>query len=100
MPPAKKPAASRSRSSATTSRSRTSAFKEPAALRRLNTSIEAAEKALADLRTHAGRDVSQTARQLYKDIGTFVKSARRDSGKFAKALKSDFDQAQIGRAHV
>ncbi len=85
MPPAKK-------SSARSRRSQT--FKQPAALKRLNKSIDTAEQALAELRQHAGRDVSKGARDLYKNLGKFVTTARRDSGKFAKALERDFAQAQ------
>jgi len=73
---------------------RPSAFKEPPALKRFNRSIDTAEKALTELRSHAGRDVSQAARDLYKDLRTFVSSARRDGGKLAKALQRDFEQAQ------
>ena len=86
MPPAKKP---------TTSSPRTGgAFKEPPALRRLNRSLDGAEEALAKLRKDTGRGVGQGARDLYEDLQTFVTSARRDSGKLAKALQRDFEQAQ------
>ena len=86
MPPAKKP---------TTSSARTRAgFTEPPALRRLNRSLDAAQEALAELRKDTGRDVGQGARDLYKDLRGFVTSARRDSGKLAKALQRDFEQAQ------
>lgn len=86
MPPAKKPASTRSRSRV--------AFKEPAALKRLNRSLDAAQEALVELRRDTGRDVGQGARDLYKDVRTFVSSARRDTGKLAKALQRDFEQAQ------
>jgi hypothetical protein len=85
MPPAKKP---------TPTRRRSAKFKEPAALRRLAKSLDVAHEALADLRKHTGRDVSQGARDVYKDLRTFVASARRDSGKLAKALARDFEQAE------
>jgi hypothetical protein len=49
---------------------------------------------LAELRKDTGREVGQGARDLYKDLRTFVTSARRDSGKLAKALQRDFEQAQ------
>jgi hypothetical protein len=78
----------------TSSSSRARGFKEPAALKRFNRSIDTAEQALAELRKHAGREVSQTARDLYKDLRTFVSSARRHSGKFAKALQRDFERAE------
>jgi hypothetical protein len=85
MPPARKSA----RSSSTRA-----AFKEPAALKRLNTSLDAAHKALGELRTHAGRDVAQSTRDLHKDLRTFVSSAQRHTGKLAKALQREFEQAQ------
>ena len=87
MPPAKKPTRSRApRTSA--------AFKEPAALKRLTTSLDAAQEALAELRKDTGRDVGQGAQDLYRDLRTFVSSARRDTGKLTKALRRDFEQAQ------
>jgi hypothetical protein len=86
MPPAKKATPSSPRTRA--------AFKEPAALKRLNRSLDAAQEALAELRKDTGRDVGQGARDVYKDLRTFVTSARRDSGKLAKALQRDFEQAQ------
>jgi hypothetical protein len=86
MPPAKKPTRSSPRARA--------GFKEPAALKRLNRSLDAAQEALGELRKDTGRDVGQGARDLYKDLRTFVTSARRDSGKLAKALQRDFEQAQ------
>ena len=86
MPPAKKPT--------TSSSEKRAAFKEPAALTRLNRSLDAAQDALAELSKDTGRDVGQGARDLYKDLRTFVSSARRDSGKLAKALQRDFEQAQ------
>jgi hypothetical protein len=86
MPPAKKPTPSSPRTRA--------GFQEPAALKRLNRSLDAAQEALGELRKDTGRDVGQGARDLYKDLRTFVTSARRDSGKLAKALQRDFEQAQ------
>ena len=87
MPPAKKPTRSRApRANA--------AFREPAALKRLTRSLDAAQEALVELRKDTGRDVGQGASDLYKDVRTFVSSARRDSGKLAKALQRDFEQAQ------
>ena len=85
MPPNKKPGPpSRSRAE----------FKEPAALKRLNKSLDAAHEALTELRKNTGRDVSQGARDLHSNVRTFVSSARRDTGKLTKALQRDFDQAQ------
>ena len=86
MPQAKKPAPRPSRPSA--------AFREPAALRKLSRSLDAAQEALAELSKDAGRDVGQGARDLYKDLRTFLSSARRDTGRLAKALQRDFTQAQ------
>lgn len=85
MPPARK--SSRSSSSVT------SKFKEPAALKRLNQSLDSAQKSLTELRKHAGKDAAASTRTLYSGLGKFVKDARRDSGKFATAIKKDFDQA-------
>jgi len=89
MPPAKKPPSrSSGRSPVTVT------FTEPAALKRLIDSLDAAQDALVELRNDTGRDVGQGARDLYKDLRTFLTSARRDTGKLAKALQRDFAQAQ------
>ena len=88
MPPARKS----SRSSSSRRSTRTS-FKEPAALKRLNKSIGDAEKALKELRTHAGRGTASGTQGLYKGLGKFLSDARRDSTKFASAIKKDFEQA-------
>ena len=82
MPPAKN------------STSRSSTFKEPAALKWLSSSLDTAQQALVELREDTGRDLSQGARDLHKDLRAFISSARRDAGKLAKALQRDFDQAQ------
>ena len=82
MPPAKN------------STSRSSTFREPAALKWLSSSLDTAQQALVELREDTGRDVSQGARDLHKDLRAFISSARRDAGKLAKALQRDFDQAQ------
>jgi hypothetical protein len=82
---------------AKTSTSRSShpgTFKEPAALKWLSSSLDTAQQALVELREDTGRDVSQGARDLHKDLRAFISSARRDAGKLAKALQRDFDQAQ------
>ncbi len=86
MPAAKKPASQSSRSRA--------AFKEPAALKRLTRSLDTAHEALTELRTHTGPDASRAARDLHKDLRTFVSSARRDTGKLTKALQSHVEQLQ------
>lgn len=79
--------------STSTSRSRAS-FKQPASLKRLSRSLDAAHQALSELRKDTGRDIGKGSRDLYSGLQTFVSSARRDSGKLAKALQRDFDQAQ------
>ena len=84
MPPAKNPLRS----------AHPSTYKEPAALKWLASSLDTAEQALVHLREDTGRDVSQGARDLHKDLRAFISSARRDAGKLAKALQRDFDQAQ------
>src|SRR5664279_146849 len=82
MPPAKN------------STSRSSTFKEPAALKWLSSSLDTAQQALVELREDTGRDLSQGARDLHKDLRAFISSARRDAEKLAKALQRDFDHAQ------
>ncbi len=85
MPQARKSTRSSSR--------RGASYKEPAALKRLNQSLTAAQKALTDLRTHAGRDAASGTKTLYKGLGKFVSDARRDSTKFGSALRKDFEKA-------
>jgi hypothetical protein len=86
MPQARKSTRSSSRSSA--------AFKEPAALKQLTRSLEAAQKALVDLRKHAGPGSGKTTKSLHADVRQFVASAKRDSGKLSTALKRDFDETR------
>jgi hypothetical protein len=86
MPPARKSARSSSRTRP--------AFKEPAALKRLQSSLDAAQKALMELRTHAGRSAGQSTRDLHKGVGGFISNARRDAGRLTKALTRDFEEAQ------
>ena len=90
MPPARKTPRSSPR--------KTTTFKEPAALKRLNRSIDGAQQALAELRAHAGRDAADTTRKLHKGLGQFLSDARRDTGKFTTALKRDFEKAQKAAA--
>src|ERR1035441_4671415 len=85
MPPAKN---STSRSSHPTT------FKEPAALKWLSSSLDTAQQALVELREHTGRDVSQGARELHKELRAFISSARRDSGKLANGPPRDSAHAQ------
>jgi hypothetical protein len=77
----------------TSTRRRSRTFREPAALKRLSKSLDAAYNALAELRTATGRDVSQAAHDVYEDVRTLITDARRDTGKLAKALARDFEQA-------
>jgi hypothetical protein len=86
MPAAKK--------TATRATRKAPARKEPAAIRRLNKSLDGAQEALAALRKDVGRDVGAGARGLYKDVQKFVKDARRDSRKLGTALQRDLAQAQ------
>jgi hypothetical protein len=95
-------ASARSRSTSTSARSRAAsastraraAFKEPAALKRLNNALDQAQKAVADLGAHSGREAGKGARDLHRDVRGFVSNARRDSGKLGTALRRDFEQAQ------
>jgi hypothetical protein len=86
MPPARKSSRSSSR--------RSSTFKEPAAVKRLSRSLEAAQKAVGELRSHAGRDAGAATRSLHQDLRKFISDATRDSRKLTTQLKRDFDRAQ------
>jgi hypothetical protein len=92
MPQARKSARSSSR--------RATSFKEPAALKRLNQSLESAQKALTELRSHAGSNAAKGTQSLHKGLGKFLSDARRDSGKFTTALKRDFEQATKAAART
>jgi hypothetical protein len=89
VPATKKPASRAGK----TARKRTAAS-EPAAIKRLNKSLEAAQDALAALRKDVSKDVSVGSRDLYKDVQKFVKDARRDSGRLSKALQRDIERMQ------
>jgi hypothetical protein len=93
MPPARKSTRSTSRRSSASSR-RSAAFKEPAAVKQLNRSLDAAQKAITQLSKQAGRDAGATTRSLHGDLRKFLTNARRDTGKLTTALKRDFEQAQ------
>jgi hypothetical protein len=84
MPQAKK-------STRTSSPKSSAAFKEPAALKKLNQSLETAQNALTELREHAG---GKSSKSLHTGVGKLVASAKRDSGKLTSALKRDFAEAQ------
>jgi hypothetical protein len=63
-------------------------------MKRLTTSLDTAQKAIAELRKAGGRDVGKGATDLYGDLRTFVSNARRDSNKLATRLQREFEQAQ------
>ena len=79
------------RKSTRSSARKSTAFKEPAAVKKLNQSLEAAQRALTELRQHAG---GKSSKSLHTGVGKFVASAKRDSGKLTTALKRDFADAQ------
>ena len=89
MPASREPA---TRTSTTARKRKTAA--EPPALKRLNKSLDDAQKALVALRKDVGKDVSQGARDLYSDLGKFIKEARRHSGKLSTALGKDLEALQ------
>ena len=98
MPPVKK-AAPRRRTATRTTRRRTatrkaSAANEPAALRRLNKSLDEAQDALTALRKDVNRDVSARARGLQKVVEKLVNGARRDGRRLGSAIQRDLAQAQ------
>lgn len=89
--------AKRSTPKRTASKRRTakrSSAKEPAALKRLNKSLESAQDALAALSKEVGKDVGAGARDLHKNLNRFVKDARRDSGKLGTAIQRDIEKLQ------
>lgn len=69
-------------------------FKEPAALKRLSKSLESATSALSDLQKQSSRDAGKGARDLYKDLRSFLSNASRHSGRLGTALKREYEQAQ------
>jgi hypothetical protein len=68
--------------------------REPAALKRLNSSLDTAEAAVVALRKDLSKDVSSGARDLYADLERFVKAARRDGSKLGRALERDMRKAE------
>jgi hypothetical protein len=85
--------ARKSPSRRTTAR-KSSASGEPAAIRRLNKSLDSAQEALKTLRKDVGREVGTGTRGLYGDLQKFIRDARRDSTKLGKALSRDVQQLQ------
>ena len=86
MPPAKRSTTKRR----TTTRKKptarkSSSSKEPAAIARLNKSLDSVQDALNALRKDLSKDVGSSAKSLYKDLEKYVRDARRDSGKLGKA---------------
>jgi hypothetical protein len=82
------------RSAPKRSAAKRSTSKEPAALNRLNKSLDSAQEALAALSKEVGKDVSTGARDLQKNLNRFVKDARRDSGKLGTAIQRDIEKLQ------
>jgi hypothetical protein len=74
--------------------SKRGASKEPAALKRLNKSLDSAQDALAALGKDVGKDVSAGSRAIYRDLQKFVKDARRHSGKLGRTMERDIAQLQ------
>jgi hypothetical protein len=70
------------------------ASKEPAALKRLNKSLDTAQDALATLRKDVSKDASAGSQSIYRDVTKFVKDARRHSGKLGKAMERDVADLQ------
>jgi DNA-binding protein HU-beta len=83
-------------SSRTAASRRRSSGKEPAALKRLNKSLDTADAALNALR----KDVQSGAGDAYKNLRQMVRNARRDSGKLGKAIQKDLDQLQKALAQA
>jgi hypothetical protein len=71
-----------------------SKFKQPAALKRVTTSLDSAQKALGELSKGSGREVSKGAKDIYADLRKFISDAGKESAKVGKALQREFDQAQ------
>jgi hypothetical protein len=96
MPPAKRSTSSRRTTSTrrSTSARKSSASSEPAALKRLNKSLEGAQNALTALRKDVSKDVSTGTQGLYKDLQKFVSDAQRNGGRLSKALQKDLDRLQ------
>src|SRR5215208_5343028 len=96
MPPAKRSTSSRRKTTArrSTSTGKSSRSSQPAALKRLNKSLDSAQNALTALRKDVSKDVGSGARDLYTDLEKFVKDARRSSGKLGTALQKDIERLQ------
>jgi hypothetical protein len=94
MPAAKKTTTRRTAAGRKRPSAKRGSAKEPAALRRLNKSLESASDALNALRKDVGKDVGGGAQDLYKGLQKFVKDARRDSGKLSKTLQREFAQLE------
>jgi hypothetical protein len=86
MPAAKKPSRSK--------RSTAKKPAEPAAVKRLNKSLDAAQDALGAMR----KDVDTGARDFYRIVEKAVKEARRDGRKLGRALQRDIEKARKANA--
>jgi hypothetical protein len=82
------------RKSTRSSTRRSATFKEPAALGQLNRSLESAQKALTELRKHAGSGAGKGTKTLHGGLQKVVASAKTDTRKLTTELKRDFKQAQ------
>ena len=101
MPPAKKTASRRRTATRDPSSNRdpkASAAKEPAALRRLNKSLDGAQDALAALRKDVSRDVS--ARGVHKDVEKVVKDARQGASSAPPCSEADRAQSATSPAQA
>jgi hypothetical protein len=67
---------------------------QPAALKRLNRSLDTAQDALVALRRDVTKDVSAGTRSLQADLERFIRDARRDTGKLGRALQRDLRRVQ------
>jgi hypothetical protein len=61
-----------------------------AAINRLNTSLDSANKAIGDLRGDLGRG----GRDLVKNVEKLIKDARKEGEKLNKSLRAELDQLQ------
>ena len=95
MPPAKRSTTKRRTTTRKKPTARKSpASKEPAAVARLNKSLDAVQDALTALRKDLTKDVGSSAKGMYKDLEKRIRDVRRDSGKLGKALQKDLEKFQ------
>lgn len=82
------------RKSTRSSTRRLPTFKEPAALKRLSSSLDSAQKALTELRKHAGTSAGKGTKSLHGGLQKVVAGAKTDTRKLGTELKRDYEQAQ------